>query len=183
MIDYDYIYHYQDNETWLDFNSMMNQIIHAGDPFYISFDISLCNPKASESFTFTLKSEQPAIKINHAVIIENGKCKEICYRFCDTCTLGIVPVISTQSNFTMSVTSNSEGIKFRQASVTVYIAPSVEFNCMMDQMIMPGDHLFIYLNTSGCDFNTIQFNSSSLNMTLKSDDAAIGINHIIIIEN
>eukprot|EP01084_Bolivina_argentea_P058480 106796_1 len=131
MIDYDYIYHYQDNETWLDFNSMMNQIIHAGDPFYISFDISLCNPKASESFTFTLKYDDTAIKINHVVIIENGTCKEVCSRFCDLCTLGIVPVIPTQSiaNFTMSITSNTERIKFYQSSIIIYIAPTVEFNC------------------------------------------------------
>eukprot|EP01084_Bolivina_argentea_P264234 447524_1 len=188
MIDSHYIYYYQDDEIWLDFNLMMNQFIHPGDAFIISFDIKKCHPKSSESFNFTLKSDDNVIRINHVVVVQNGICKNVCWKeICDSCTSGIVPLILPELNitsFTMSVTSTTERIKLYQSTIKIKIAPTKTFHCIMDQTISPGDALNIDLNTSGCHFNTIQLkNSSSLNMTLKSYDPAIGINHNLIVEN
>eukprot|EP01084_Bolivina_argentea_P033323 61648_1 len=79
----------------------------------------------------------------------------------------------------MSVSSNTDGIKFMQFSITVNIAPTVDFDCMRHQTIMPGDTLFMNFNKSGCHLNSVEFET----FVLKSDDAAIGIKHDIIIKN
>eukprot|EP01084_Bolivina_argentea_P056922 104088_1 len=105
---------------------MMNQIIHPGDPFYISFDILKCHPNTSESFTFTLKSDDAAIGIIHDVIIKNGKCKEVCdlYKICNPCSFGIVPIISTKSNtksFTMHITAKTQSLILNQFNIVVGI--------------------------------------------------------------
>eukprot|EP01084_Bolivina_argentea_P056925 104091_1 len=168
------------------FHCMMNQIVMPDDPLHILFNSSSCHFNSeyfnsnSSLLTFNLKSNDAAIGVNHVITIENNECKEICdlYDICKPCSSGITPILYNTDieTFTMSIEAKTSTVIFTQNNITVNIAPILEFNCMLDQLIMPDDALFIHLNQSECRLNSFSF-------TLTSNDATIGINHVVKVVN
>eukprot|EP01084_Bolivina_argentea_P085941 155355_1 len=160
MVDTEFMYYYEDDAALLDFNNMLSQLIIPGNSFFVSFNISECSPITSDYITFTLRSDDASIGVNHDVIITNGKCNQICnvpYGVCTPCYYGITPLIPKKINVTSFVIS----ISSKTQMITPIPSDTITVSVSECPLGFGYDNDAILLDCNECPINTFKIQAGN----------------------